>query len=55
MTAFACQEEQTEQGELTCEVRSVNHRYLELSLRLDECFRSLEMPIRKLFTEKLSL
>ena len=54
MTAFARQEEQTEQGELTCEVRSVNHRYLELSLRLDECFRSLEMPIRKLFTEKLS-
>jgi uncharacterized protein (TIGR00255 family) len=54
MTAFARQEERTEQGELTCEVRSVNHRYLELSLRLDECFRSLEMPIRKLFTEKLS-
>ena len=54
MTAFARQEEQTEQGELTCEVRSVNHRYLELSLRLDECFRSLEMPVRKLFTEKLS-
>ena len=54
MTAFARQEEQTEQGELTCEVRSVNHRYLEISLRIDECFRSLEMPIRKLFTEKLS-
>jgi len=54
MTAFARQEEQTEQGELTCEVRSVNHRYLEISLRFDECFRSLEMPIRKLFTEKLS-
>ena len=54
MTAFARQEEQTELGELTCEVRSVNHRYLEISLRLDECFRSLEMPIRKLFAEKLS-
>ena len=54
MTAFARQEEQNEQGELTCEVRSVNHRYLEVSLRFDECFRSLEMPIRKLFAEKLS-
>jgi uncharacterized protein (TIGR00255 family) len=54
MTAFARQEEQTEQGDLTWEVRSVNHRYLELSLRLDERFRSLEMPIRKLFAEKLA-
>ena len=54
MTAFARQEGQTEEGELSCEVRSVNHRYLELSLRFDECFRSLEMPVRKLFTEKLS-
>jgi uncharacterized protein (TIGR00255 family) len=54
MTAFARQEEQTEQGDLTWEVRSVNHRYLEVSLRLDERFRSLEMPIRKLFSEKLA-
>lgn len=54
MTAFARQEEQTEQGDLTWEVRSVNHRYLEVSLRLDERFRSLEMPIRKLFAEKLA-
>jgi len=54
MTAYARQEQQTEQGELIWEVRSVNHRYLELSLRLDERFRSLEMPIRKLFSEKLA-
>jgi uncharacterized protein (TIGR00255 family) len=54
MTAFARQEQQTEQGELIWEIRSVNHRYLELSLRLDERFRSLEMPIRKLFSEKLA-
>lgn len=53
MTAFARQEQQTEQGDLVWEVRSVNHRYLELSLRVDERFRSLEMPIRKLFSEKL--
>ncbi len=54
MTAFARQEEQTEQGDLTWEIRSVNHRYLELSLRLDERFRALEMPIRKLFADKLA-
>ena len=53
MTAFARQEQQTEQGDLVWEIRSVNHRYLELSLRLDERFRVLEMPIRKLFSEQL--
>ena len=53
MTAFARQELQTEQGDLTWEIRSVNHRYLETSLRLDERFRPLEMKIKKLFSEKL--
>jgi len=53
MTAFARQEEQTEQGDLTWEIRSVNHRYLEVSLRLEEKFRPLEMQIRKLFTDSL--
>ncbi len=54
MTAFARQEEQAQQGDLTWEIRSVNHRYLEVSLRLDECFRPLEMKIRKLFSNKLA-
>jgi uncharacterized protein (TIGR00255 family) len=54
MTAFARREEQTEQGDLTWEIRSVNHRYLETSLRLDERFRPLEMKMRKLFSDKLA-
>lgn len=54
MTAFARQEAQTEQGDLTWEIRSVNHRYLEVSLRLDERFRPLEMKLRKLFADKLT-
>jgi len=53
MTAFARQEQQTDQGSLTWEIRSVNHRYLEVALRLDEKFRPLEMKIRKLFSDKL--
>jgi uncharacterized protein (TIGR00255 family) len=53
MTAFARQEQQTEQGDLTWEIRSVNHRYLETSLRLEERFRPLEMKIKKLFSDKL--
>jgi len=54
MTAFARQEAQTQQGDLTWEIRSVNHRYLEVSLRLDERFRPLEMKIRKIFSDKLT-
>jgi len=54
MTAFARREEQTEQGALTWEIRSVNHRYLETSLRLDERFRPLEMKMKKQFSDKLA-
>ena len=53
MTAFARQEKQTEQGSLTWEIRSVNHRYLEVALRLEEKFRPLEMKVRKMFTDRL--
>jgi uncharacterized protein (TIGR00255 family) len=53
MTAFARQEVQTEQGDITWEIRSVNHRYLEVALRLEDKFRPLEMQIRKLFNDKL--
>lgn len=54
MTAFAQQEQQNDEGELSWEIRSVNHRYLEVSLRLDERFRPLELAIRKLLAEKLA-
>lgn len=54
MTAFARQEQQNDEGELSWEIRSVNHRYLEVSLRLDERFRPLELAIRKLLAEKLA-
>ncbi|MDF1588835.1 MAG: YicC family protein [Gammaproteobacteria bacterium] len=53
MTAFARQERQTEQGDITWEIRSVNHRNLEVALRLEDKFRPLEMQIRKLFNDKL--
>ena len=47
MTAFARQEAAGEWGELACELRSVNHRYLELSLRLPEELRGLESGLRE--------
>ena len=47
MTAFARQETGGDWGELVCELRSVNHRYLELSLRLPEELRALESGLRE--------
>lgn len=39
---------------VTVECRSVNHRYLDLSLRLPFALSSFEMPIRQLFKDELS-
>ena len=43
MTAFVQHESQLEQSRLLWEIRSVNHRYLEISMRLPEELRSAEM------------
>ncbi|MEN9433271.1 MAG: hypothetical protein RLZZ422_860 [Pseudomonadota bacterium] len=47
MTAFAYRELTTDQGTLSWEIRSVNHRYLDISLRLPEEFRSQENVFRE--------
>jgi len=47
MTAFARTQNKSEHGSLVCEMRSINHRYLEISLHLPEVLRVLEMPIRE--------
>jgi uncharacterized protein (TIGR00255 family) len=47
MTAFARQEEATTAGLLSWELRSVNHRYAEVSLRLPEELRALEVQVRE--------
>ena len=39
MTAFASGERTSEWGTLGCELRSVNHRFLELGIRLPEELR----------------
>ncbi len=54
MTAFARHEAQTELGTLSWEIRSVNHRYLEVGFRLEESFRPLEMTMRKRISDVLS-
>ena len=54
MTAFSRQQSEQEWGSLTWEIRSVNHRYLEVSLRLPDLFRGLENSIRGAVRKKLS-
>ena len=47
MTGFARVERQGAWGTLACELRSVNHRYLEVSLRLPEELKTLETDLRQ--------
>ena len=54
MTAFARQESQGEWGALQLELRSVNHRYLEISPRLPEDLRSLEPKFRERIGQHLA-
>ena len=42
MTAYANGERATRWGTLACELRSVNHRFLEVGVRLPEELRALE-------------
>jgi uncharacterized protein (TIGR00255 family) len=54
MTGFASVERQYDFGRLTWELRSVNHRYLEIGFRVPEEFRVLEPDIRRTLGEFLS-
>ena len=54
MTAFARQELVKDWGTLTLELRSVNHRYLDVSIRMPEDFRSHESKIREKITARLA-
>jgi uncharacterized protein (TIGR00255 family) len=53
MTGFARRERQGPWGTLTCEIRAVNHRYLELSLRMPEDLRSIENDARQVLSASL--
>jgi len=53
MTAFGRREVSGESGQLVCELRAVNHRYLELFIRLPDELRALEMSAREKIGKKL--
>ncbi|HEX7732300.1 MAG TPA: YicC/YloC family endoribonuclease [Rhodanobacter sp.] len=54
MTAYASAETGGSAGTLSCELRTVNHRYLELSPRLPDELRSLEPALRERIAARLS-
>jgi uncharacterized protein (TIGR00255 family) len=54
MTAFASGERTTPWGTLSCELRSVNHRFLEIGTRLPEELRALEPALRERVSARIS-
>jgi len=53
MTGFARGETSHAAGTLCCELRSVNHRYLELQLRVPDALRGIEQAARERLRERL--
>ena len=53
MTAYGRTEESSETGHITWEIRSVNHRYLEVNIRLPEELRMLETKVQEHISCKL--
>ncbi|MDX1698107.1 MAG: YicC/YloC family endoribonuclease [Thiohalobacterales bacterium] len=54
MTAFARREAELDAGTVSWELRSLNHRYLEVSLRLPEELRVLETAVRERVNARLA-
>ena len=53
MTAFSRQSSQKDFGAMVWELRTVNHRFLDLTIRLPETLRNLEPEIRELLAKNL--
>lgn len=53
MTGYASLEQEINHGVLVLELRSVNHRYLELQLKLDDNVRMFEPQVRELISSRL--
>ena len=53
MTAFARTQTSEEFGSMICELRSVNHRFLEMHMRLPEELRAQEVSLREMISQRL--
>ena len=54
MTAFASGERITQSGTLGCELRAVNHRFLEIGVRLPDELRALEPALRERISARVA-
>ncbi|MFK5895233.1 MAG: YicC/YloC family endoribonuclease [Pseudomonadota bacterium] len=54
MTGFVRQEQQFDWSRIIIEIRSVNSRYLDVSMRLPDQLRIMEFDLKKLISNKLS-
>ena len=54
MTAFARREIETPMGVMTWELRSVNHRYIDISLRIPDELRGMETAARERLVARLN-
>ncbi len=54
MTAFARITKEFDWGSISCELRSVNHRFLEIGFRMPDQLRELEIQLREMARKKLS-
>lgn len=50
MTSFGQSVLESDWGEMSCEIRSVNHRYLDVGVRLPENLRALDARIREMMS-----
>lgn len=54
MTAFARKSQEANWGSITWEIRTVNHRYLEISIRMPESLRNYEKSVREQIQKSIS-
>ena len=54
MTAFARTTQDFDWGDVSCELRSVNHRFLEINFRMPETLRVMEFALREELRKKLT-
>jgi uncharacterized protein (TIGR00255 family) len=54
MTAFASSERSIETGALSCELRAVNHRFLEIGVRMPDELRATEPAMRERIATRVS-
>ena len=53
MTGFGRAEDVSEHRKITVELKSVNHRYLDINVKIPVCFGFLELPVRNYLKERL--